>query len=369
MAKKQTFVVGSSNPITESLSDAQLNQGWNQYEVLHSGTLDGVFNAISKQSQINADEITNALDVYSLTPDPDDNTQLKQVLTTMDNKINQVVSGGEIIGSFWFGKTTSGFTVPAPTIIGQTYIDFTTLDHYISNDGSTWTYNGTLTLPALQDAIVLVTSKFWDIPEQTNQYGGRAIYSLDLSQWVYYPTVIDLSGYVTQDTAQTISGAKDFTTSPTVPSVSVGDNSSKAVSSSFVQDVLLAIYPVGSVYIGTQSSCPMATVMPGTTWQLVSSGRALWTGTGSNGNTTIAAGLPNITGKFSADCLGASAIAHTGAFSTTPSVESQYYLAQGGGIMSQRKYDFNAASSNSIYGNSSTVQPPAYVVNVWRRTA
>ena len=210
MAKKQTFVVGSSNPITESLSDAQLNQGWNQFEVLKAGTLDGVLKAISDQSQINADEITNALDVYSLTPDPTDNTQLKQVLTTMDNKINQVVSGGEIIGSFWFGKTTAGFTVPAPTIIGQTYIDFTTLNYYVSNDGSTWTLDGTLTLPALQDAIVLITSKFWDIAEQTNQYGGRAIYSHDLSSWTYYPTVIDLSGYVTKTTAQTISGTKTF---------------------------------------------------------------------------------------------------------------------------------------------------------------
>ena len=33
------------------------------------------------------------------------------------------------------------------------------------------------------------------------------------------------------------------------------------------------------------------------TWTLVSSGKALWTGTGSNGNTTIAAGLPNASGN------------------------------------------------------------------------
>ena len=150
---------------------------------------------MSKQTAINADEITNALDVYNITPDPTDNTQLKQLLTQMDNKIDQAVSGGEIIGSFWYGQTTPGFTVPAPTMIGQTYIDFTTLNHYISNDGSTWTLNGTLTLPSTQDAIVLITAKFWDIIEQQNQYGGRAIYSQDLTQWIYYPTIIDLSGY------------------------------------------------------------------------------------------------------------------------------------------------------------------------------
>ena len=115
MAKKQTFVVGSTNPITESLTDTQLNNAWDQFEVLDAETLDGVFKAVSTQSQINSEEITNALDVYSITPDPTDNTQLKQVLTTMDDKINQVSNGDTIIGSFWFGKTTAGFTVPAPT--------------------------------------------------------------------------------------------------------------------------------------------------------------------------------------------------------------------------------------------------------------
>ena len=199
MAKKQTFVVGSTNPVTQSRTDAQLNTAWNQFEVLKAGELDGVLNAMSAQTKIDSEEITNALDVYSITPDPNDNTQLKQLLTQMDNKIDQVVSGGEIIGSFWYGKTTSGFTVPAPTQVGQTYIDFTTLDHYISNDGSTWTLNGTLTLPALQDAIVLITSKFWDIVEQQDQYGGRAIWSHDLSQWIYYPTIINLAGYARTD--------------------------------------------------------------------------------------------------------------------------------------------------------------------------
>lgn len=209
MAKKQTFVVGSTNPVTESRTDAQLNTAWNQYEVLKAGELDGVLNAMSAQTLIDSEEITNALDVYNITPNPNDNTQLKQLLTQMDNKIDQIISGGEIIGSFWYGKTTPGFTVPAPTDIGQTYVDFTTLNHYISNDGSTWTLNGTLTLPALQDAIVLVTSKFWDIIEQQDQYGGRAIYSQDLSQWVYYPTIIsiDLSNYVNTTGPQTIPGS------------------------------------------------------------------------------------------------------------------------------------------------------------------
>ena len=75
------------------------------------------------------------------------------------------------------------------------------------------------------------------------------------------------------------------------------DNSTKIATTAHVVNVLKAIYPVGSVYIGTQNTCPMSAFFG--TWTLVSSGKALWTGTGSNGNSTIDAGLPNITGSFS----------------------------------------------------------------------
>lgn len=329
MAKKQTFVVGSTNPVTQSRTDAELNTAWNQFEVLKAGELDGVLNAMSAQTKIDSEEITNALDVYNITPNPNDNTQLKQVLTQMDNKIDQVVSGGEIIGSFWYGKTTAGFTVPAPTQIGQTYLDFTTLEHYISNDGSTWTLNGTLTLPALQDAIVLITSKFWDIIEQQNQYGGRAIWSYDLSQWIYYPTIISV----------------DFS------------------------QIYNAIYPVGSLYTTTDNSgvCPIASLIPGSTWQLVATDRALWGGNGSNAATTIAAGLPNITGGLYEGYMGLIrdiGIAN-GCFSKTASRTSR--LRGEGGTA----YDvgFAASNSSSVFGQSTTVQPPAYRVNVWRRVS
>ena len=333
MAKKQTFVVGSTNPVTESRTDAQLNTAWNQFEVLKAGELDGVLNAMSAQTKIDSEEITNALDVYNVTPDPTDNTQLKQVLTTMDNKINQVSAGDTIIGSFWFGKTTAGFTVPAPTEIGQNYIDFTTLEYYVSNDGSTWTLDGTLTLLTLQNSVVLITSKFWDIIEQQDQYGGRAIWSPQMSSWTYFPNIItiDLSSYVTTTALATI-----FET----------------------------LYPIGAVYIGTQSTCPLSTLMPGTTWTLVATDRALWGGNGSNANTTIAAGLPNITGSFVAN--NSNAASASGAFSVTGTVSGRGW---DGTAQTRSTYAFNAKNYNSIYGNSSTVQPPAYVVNVWRRTA
>lgn len=158
---------------------------------------------------------------------------------------------------------------------------------------------------------------------------------------------------------QTIGGTKTFSSSPLVPTVgTLTDNSTKAASTKFVLDMLKTIYPVGSVYIGTQNSCPMSSLFG--TWTLVSSGKALWTGTGSNGNSTIAAGLPNITGTVT----GLGDVTVSGAFERGPRV-----AGNGGGGGNICADTFDASRSSSIYGASTTVQPPAYVVNVWRRTA
>jgi len=168
---------------------------------------------------------------------------------------------------------------------------------------------------------------------------------------VYSPII---GTYISQDgqTSRTYCGKKPAVT----------DNDGQIATTGYVMDVLKTIYPVGSVYIGTQSTCPMASLFG--TWSLVSSGRALWTGTGSNGNSTIAAGLPNITGQFIVDDQVAGT--GSGAFYNTGTAYNYDASSSGGNA---RYLGFSAQNSNSIYGNSSTVQPPAYVVNVWRRTA
>jgi len=137
----------------------------------------------------------------------------------------------------------------------------------------------------------------------------------------------------------------------------------------YVKTVLSTIYPVGSVYIGTQNTCPMASLITGSTWTLVSSGKALWTGTGSNGNTTINAGLPNITGTFNHQCLmnWGSGTESGALYTGTGGSSTQNGGGSDGG--NTQTIAFDASKSNNIYGKSNTVQPPAYVVNVWRRTA
>lgn len=132
------------------------------------------------------------------------------------------------------------------------------------------------------------------------------------------------------------------------------------------ENALGKVYPVGSIYIGTQPTCPMASLIAGSTWELVAENRALWGGDGTNANTTIAAGLPNITGTFGG-LRGGDGTALSGAFSSLNEGINQAWT--GHDYYIPRKIYFDASDSNSIYGNSDTVQPPAYVVNIWRRTA
>lgn len=140
--------------------------------------------------------------------------------------------------------------------------------------------------------------------------------------------------------------------------------------STLITNMLKSLYPVGSIYIGTQSTCPLATLISGSTWTLVGQNRALWGGNGSNGNSTINAGLPNITGGFSKGCLmNWGGDLNEGALYTA--TRSGYSAQDAGGTDSgsNRYIAFDASRSNSIYGASTTVQPPAYRVNIWRRTA
>ena len=152
-------------------------------------------------------------------------------------------------------------------------------------------------------------------------------------------------------------------TIPTVPAnVSAFTNDAGYTTSSDVVDLLQTIYPVGAIFIGTTSTCPMSALFG--TWTLVSGDKALWTGDGTNANTTISAGLPNLAGGTGANSYNNYVPVSYPFYRTT----TKHNVAKDG---TNQPYDvyFDASLANSIYGNSTTVQPPAYVVNVWRRTA
>lgn len=84
----------------------------------------------------------------------------------------------------------------------------------------------------------------------------------------------------------------------------------------------------------------------------------------STSGTTKSAGLPNITGKLitRATNYNASTIisAASGVFSVGGDDTSQQDpVTQSSGQVSRKTVNFSASNSSSIYGNSTTVQPPA----------
>lgn len=117
--------------------------------------------------------------------------QISPVLTALDEKVDLAATSGTLVGSYWFGKTNASAEVPAPTLPGQNYYDFTTGQVYKSADGTTWTLDMTYTPPTDKDVQIGITSKFWDIAEQENQHGGVAKWSHTDSDWAYYPQMYE----------------------------------------------------------------------------------------------------------------------------------------------------------------------------------
>lgn len=113
------------------------------------------------------------------------------------------------------------------------------------------------------------------------------------------------------------------------------------------------LYPIGSIYIGTMAVCPLEVLGIGV-WELKSKGRVLQGANTETPGTTKEAGLPDHTHTF-----------------TRPQGDQKYGNGKGntwwGATSGVKVTTSRASTSNSIYGKSTTVQPPAYIVNIWER--
>lgn len=179
-------------------------------------------------------------------------------------------------------------------------------------------------------------------------------------------------GYVDSELTAYSTRNLTFTGTVNVTTQATSDNSTKVATTAYVIDILKAMYPVGSIYIGTQSTCPLATLIPGSTWTkiqgryLLASGTLNGTSETYSATNTVSAGLPNITGYGNLHIRAKTQGTFTGALyqSGSGNAYSGDYWESGLGNIG-----FDASRSNSIYGASATVRAPAYVINVWRRTA
>ena len=123
---------------------------------------------------------------------------------------------------------------------------------------------------------------------------------------------------------------------------------------------------MGSIYQSTDATSPAA--LFGGTWEQIASERVLMGASSTHAaGTTAKAGLPNITGKVPTTTYGTRYNETSGAFSLGSKLTSNGENSSQNFISYYAFFD--ASGSNAIYGRSSTVQPAAYYVHIWRRTA
>ena len=126
-------------------------------------------------------------------------------------------------------------------------------------------------------------------------------------------------------------------------------------------------HPIGSIYLSVDATNP--SVYFGGTWQSIGSGRVLQGADETHAaGSTIEAGLPNITGKIYR-YYGESSItggAVSGDFAATNGMTKTQYSNW---EKTNNAVSFDASRCSSVYGRSDTVQPPAFVVNIWVRIA
>ncbi len=123
-------------------------------------------------------------------------------------------------------------------------------------------------------------------------------------------------------------------------------------------------YPVGSIFQTVSTTSPAA--LFGGTWQEIAQNRVLMGASYAHAaGTTVEAGLPNITGSFVANVHYMSHEV-SGAFTAGGRIASTGANNSDANVY---KFSLDASKSNAVYGRSSTVQPAAYYVHIWRRVA
>lgn len=147
---------------------------------------------------------------------------------------------------------------------------------------------------------------------------------------------------------------------------------------SIYSNFLLAAHPVGSIYQTISPENPSVT-FGGGTWEKIAQDRVLMGASDTHlAGTTVEAGLPNIKGSFEArphmsgnEFAGGSITGGDGklfAHSIQTSNNINNSMTETGNVYKSDVVFFNASASNSIYGASTTVQPPAYFTYTWLRT-
>lgn len=235
MAKRQNFVVGSINPNTKTWTSSELNNGWDKYQVLYSGDLDGVFNAVSDYSNDSSQEIANAIQALTgAQPTGASQNELAGALQQMREDIEtssltfkgyvatsapSSSTYGLVEGNMWINASEMPTTFPV-AIAG--------VWNGTSWDTTTETY----------------TAKDFDFFRNINDNEGYYWFG---GQWTVMSTDMSTAYFTLNQTSGKweIKSSVNLPGAPTTTTAATTDDSTKIATTAFVKNVLEGYVPTG----------------------------------------------------------------------------------------------------------------------------
>lgn len=135
--------------------------------------------------------INNGYDIAIPVTNSADTLALKSEVDLAANSGRMITDQG-----VWYAKMYAATVAPAAEN-GTNYADFSQTDGqgnpiiviYERQNGA-WVQDQTITPPAEYDGYVPITSKIWDITEQTGQQGGRILWNHQSKEFTPYPQII-----------------------------------------------------------------------------------------------------------------------------------------------------------------------------------
>lgn len=146
--------------------------------------------------------INNGFDIAIPVTNSADTFALKSQVDLAANSGSQLYTTG-----VWYAKMYSASVVPTGAEYdGRNYADFSQVDNdnnpivviYEGQSGA-WVEIDRITPPAAYNGYVTITSKIWDIAEQTDQQGGEILWSYNQKTFTPYPKIVSVAGFVNTD--------------------------------------------------------------------------------------------------------------------------------------------------------------------------
>ena len=228
MAKRQNFVVGSTNAVTETMTTSELNHGFDRYEILTADKLDGTLNSVSDYSNDSSNEIANAIQsITGAQPTGASQSELANALQQMRDEL--MTSSLTFIG---YVSTTAPSSSTYALVEGNLWINSATMPTSFPVaassiklwNGTSWVNYGSTYTPKDFDA-------FRNLADSQGYYwfGG---------QWTVMSTDMSTTYFtLNQSTGKwEIKSSVNLPGNPTTTTPTAGNSSTRIATTKFVAD-------------------------------------------------------------------------------------------------------------------------------------